>query len=320
VLPSLPLPLIAFAFDPIVNIGGISVRLETLGNAGAIFLALIAAVLVARRTVTIGARPPDAGEAEPDDSGRLRSDDLLYITLAAVPGAVIGGRIGYALNHRSYVDANPGALLDVGWGGLELALAVVGGLLTASIVAAMLGAPVGRWMHATILPLLFALGAGKLAMVLGGSGQGQPFDGGWATAYISPGPWGSLAPALPSHPSQAYEAIATWGVLLVVMAIMAFGGFRRRSGAAFLLGLGLWAVARALVATTWRDPAVLGDLRMDQVICVGIAAGSFGLLAVVSGVGAARGRRDAGTAPGAGAPPTSSDGLEWPDPADRPRI
>lgn len=316
-LPSLPLPVIAFAFDPIITIGDISVRLETLGIAAAIFLALIAAAIVARRTPAEDRQAADSGAHESDEPAHLRRDDLLYITLAAIPGAVIGGRIGYALLHLDYLGANPGAITDVGWGGLELALAVVGGLLTASAVAAMLGVPLGRWMHAAILPLLFALGAGKLAMVLGGSGQGQPFDGAWATAYVSPGPWGSLAPALPSHPSQAYEAAAALGVLLVIAAIMALGGFRRRSGAAFLLGLGLWAVVRALVATTWRDPAVLGGLGADQVICLAIAAVSFVLLGVMIAHGAWRGRRGPTATDGS---PQPSGGVDWPDPATRPRI
>ena len=63
------------------------------------------------------------------------------------------------------------------------------------------------------VPVLFAIGAGKLTMVLTGSGQGPPSVDGWSTAYLGPGPWGSLAPALPSVPSQALEGIATLAIL-----------------------------------------------------------------------------------------------------------
>ena len=165
------------------------------------------------------------------------------------------------------------ALLDIGQGGLQLSLGVVGGILTASIVARLLGAPLGRWMHALAIPLLLALALGKGAMILGGSGQGQLTDVAWATAYLGPGPWGSLAPQLPANPSQAYEALATGAVMLVVIALVASGVFRGRNGGAFLLGLGLWAIARALVAFTWRDPQVIGPLNMDQVISIVIALG-----------------------------------------------
>ena len=195
----------------------------------------------------------------------------------------------------------PATLFDISQGAFELTFAVAGGLLTASIVARMLGAPVGRWLHAVILPLLFALGAGKLAMVLGGSGQGLPFDGAWATAYVSPGPWGSLAPALPSHPAQVYEAVTTLVVLLVVMAAMALGVFEQRTGRVFLLGIGLWAIGRSIAALVWRDPDVVGTLNADQVLTLAFAAVALGALVVGGGVGAVRGRRRAAAEPGPGA-------------------
>jgi prolipoprotein diacylglyceryltransferase len=191
-------------------------------------------------------------------------------------------------------------------------------------------------MHALAIPLLLALALGKGAMILGGSGQGQLTDVAWATAYLGPGPWGSLAPQLPANPSQAYEAAATGVVLLVVIMLMASGVFRGRNGGAFLLGLGLWAIARALVAVTWRDPQVIGPLNMDQVISIAIASVSLVLMVAVGGVSTARGRRAAAnrgadteggadTAGGASGTGTAGgDGAAgvpaWPDPETRPRI
>jgi phosphatidylglycerol---prolipoprotein diacylglyceryl transferase len=309
------LAVITFAFDPIVTFGGWSVRLETLGLAVVIFLALVAAAVFARRTPVDTARSADDEGREPGQPNHLRADDLLFIAVAAIPGAVVGGRIGYALLHLDYVEANSGVLFDPGWGGLELALGVVGGVVTAAIVARLLVVPIGRWLHALVLPLLFALGAGKLAMALGGSGQGLPSAETWATAYVSPGPWGSLAPALPSHPSQVYEAIATGVVLLAVLGLLFLGAFGRRTGGAFLLGLGLWAAARAAVATTWRDPAVVGPLSMGQVIAITIAVASFVLLVAASGIGEVR-RRRADTA----AERAADAGPSWPDPSTRPGI
>ena len=221
-----PAAIFEFAFDPVVQIGGIGVRLETIGVAVAIFVALVVAVLVARQTPMDPTRPADAPGREPGELNHLRADDLLYIAVAAVPGAVIGGRIGYALIHLDYYRSDLARLLDIGQGGFELGLAVVGGILTASLVAGLLGAPLARWMHAATAPLLLVLAGGKAAMVLGGSGQGQLTDVSWATAYLGPGPWGSLAPQLPAHPAQAYEALATVVVLLVVAWFLALGTFR----------------------------------------------------------------------------------------------
>jgi prolipoprotein diacylglyceryltransferase len=317
-----PSAVIELTFDPIVTVGDLSVRLETLGVALAIFLGLVLAVLVGRRTPVDTTLLPDAPDEETGEPNHLRADDLLYIAVAAVPGAVIGARIGYALVHWDFYRSNLAPLLDIGQGGLQLSLGVVGGILTASIVARLLGAPLGRWMHALAVPLLLVLALGKGAMILGGSGQGQITDVAWATAYLGPGPWGSLAPQLPANPSQAYEALATGAVMLVVVVLIAMGVFRGRNGGAFLLGLGLWAIARALVAFSWRDPQVIGPLNMDQVISISIATVSLVLMVLIGGVSTARGRRAAanpgagsqGDASGAGVDPT------WPDPETRPRI
>ncbi len=312
---------IELTFAPIVTFGDWTVRLATVALAAVVLACLVVAVLIARRTpVDLRLPANDFWADENEEPNHLRADDLLYIAVASLPGAVAGGRLGYALLHLDYYRANPAALVDVSQGSLQLTLAIVGGTATAILIAALLGAPVRRWMHALILPLLLAIAAGKATQVLSGDGQGLPFDASWATAYLGAGPWGSLAPEIPSHPSQLYEALATAGVLLTMVVILAAGGFRQRDGRAFLLGIGLWAGARAVVASTWRDPALVGSLNMDQVVSIGVVVVVLALLA-----GAALGRRrlDAwrravhrpGGTSGSGGP-----NLDWPDPSERPRF
>ena len=208
----MPTAVIAFDFDPFLHVGDGVVRWETLGIALAIFAALVIAA--------IGTR-----------SLELRADDLIFVVLGIVPGAVIGGRLGYVLFHPAFFIANPGAILDPG--------------------------------------------IGKLAGVLGGDGQGQPTDAGSATAYLGPGPWASLGPEIPSHPSQAYEGLACFVVLALVMVLLAVPGLRRPDGRAFLLALGLWAIGRAVVAGTWRDPIVAGPFRAEQIIDIAIVVCSL---------------------------------------------
>jgi phosphatidylglycerol:prolipoprotein diacylglycerol transferase len=321
------LPVIELAFDPIAQVGDWNIRLQTLALAAVILIALLLAAAAARRTPVDIARSPDDRGPEGDEANHLRRDDLLYIAVAAIPGAVLGGRLGYWLVYAGYYSANPGAILDIGQGGFELAMAVAGGTLTASVVASLLGAPIGRWLHAMILPLLLALAGGKAAMILGGQGQGVPWDGPWATAYLGPGPWLSLAPAVPSHPSQAYEALTTLLVAAVIALLVARGGFARKAGGAFFLGLALWAIARALVAFTWRDPAVIGPFSTDQVLTIGVAIVALMLLVIPRSVGIARERRGGsakGSADGGGSTTgirTTPDGEpDWPDPETRPRI
>ena len=195
---------------------------------------------------------------------------------------------------------------------MELACGVAGGLLTGSYVASLLGAPIGRWWHAAVLPLLILLGLGKLTMILGGAGQGTPSTAAWATAFLGPGPWGSLAPALPSDPSQVYEAITTMIVLVVVLLLLALGGFRRRDGRVLFVALAGWAFARAAVATTWRDAAVVGNLNMGTMIAIGVGVGSLVVLAILI-VRARRRPVDPAAVQAA-----RDAALSWPDPTTRP--
>jgi phosphatidylglycerol:prolipoprotein diacylglycerol transferase len=327
-----PIAVIAFDFDPLLRLAeGLVVRWQTVALAAAIATALVVAGLIARRD-------------------GLRPDDLLFIAIGTVPGAVVGGRIGYVLLHLPYYQADPGAIIDPSLGAMELALGVVGGLLTGSAVAALLGAPVGRWRHALVLPLLFILGVGKLTMILGGAGQGTPSVASWATAFLGPGPWGSLAPALPSVPSQAIEGVVTLAILLVVTAALWLGAFSTRDGRVLFAWIAIWAFARAAVASTWRDDVVIAGLDMGSIIAIAVGLGAVAVLVVMTVRARRRGSDRAGDpaassapSPGGrplppataaaadggppatpGSPPLPGDPSRdiptWPEPGSRPRF
>jgi phosphatidylglycerol:prolipoprotein diacylglycerol transferase len=253
-----PTAVLAFDFDPWLHLGDGAVRWETVAVAAAIFLSIVLAGVAAR-------------------ASGLRVDDLLFVILGIVPGAVVGGRLGYVLLHPAFFTAAPGRILDPGVGSLELTVGVVGGALTGSLVALLLDGRPGPWLRVATLPTLLVLGAGKLAMVLGGSGQGLPTGGDPATAYLGAGPWGSLGPGIPSIPSQALEAAATGIVIIAIVLASLVPALRRPDGRLFLLSLAGWAIGRAIVASTWRDPVVVGPLRAEQAIDVVVAIGALGL-------------------------------------------
>jgi len=279
------LAVIVLDFDPYLRLGDRAIRWETLGIALAVLVGLVALALAAGRTP---AGEAWIGEEEPpeehEDRGpwHLRRDDLLFIVLGAVPGAVVLGRLGYGLLHVDYYGEQWRALLDPSQGSMELALAVVGGTLTAIYVAALLDAPVGRWLHVAIVPLLLVLGLGKAAQALGGSGQGAALDAAWATAYLPPGPWGSVGAEIPAHPSQLYEALTTLVVLILVLLLARLTPLRRTDGRLYAVGLGLWALGRAAVAGTWRDAPVVGSLNAGQLIALGVAVAALGAAVVAT--------------------------------------
>ncbi len=276
---------IVFGFDPYLRLGDRAVRWETLGIAAAVLVGIVATALIAGRTPGhdqwIGEE--ELPEEEREGPWHLRRDDLLFILLGAVPGAVVLGRLGYGLLHVDYYGTRLRALLDPGQGSMELTLAVVGGTLTAVYVAALLDAPVGRWLHVAIAPLLLVLGLGKAAQALGGSGQGEATAAAWATAYAPPGPWGSPGAEIPAHPAQLYEAAMTAAVLLLVVALARLTPLRRADGRLYLVGVGLWALGRGFVASTWRDANVLGPLNAEQLICLVVAAALLGAAVATTG-------------------------------------
>lgn len=265
-------------FDPYLRLGDRAVRWEILAIAAAVLVGIVVTALIAGRTP---GHDQWIGEEEPPEEERegpwhLRRDDFLFILLGALPGAVVLGRLGYGLLHLDYYGTQWRTLLDPAQGSMELTLAVAGGTLTAIYVAALLDAPVGRWLHVSIAPLLLVLGLGKAAQALGGSGQGEATAAAWATAYAPPGPWGSPGAEIPAHPAQLYEAAMAAAVLLLVVALARLTPLRRADGRLYAAGVGLWALGRAFVASTWRDADVLGPLNTEQLICLVVAAASLG--------------------------------------------
>jgi prolipoprotein diacylglyceryltransferase len=279
-------------FDPSTSIFGLSLRLETLALAGVILVVLLLAA--------IGAGRAGAGAAAPDDAARaalpkLRRDDLILIAFGAVPGAVVGGRLDYALLHLDYYRATSGAITDPAQGGYGLALAVVLGTLTAIAVANLLAAPISRWLGVASVPVLLGLGLGKLAMALGGEGQGAYSSASWATSYMHSGDWGSLNPTFPAVPSQLIEGGLVLAAAIVVIVLpfplrlrirrwgpLVRPGFAPRHDWRYLTGwrryvtvLGLWAAARFAVAFTWRDAQVYRSLDVEQIILLVLAAATF---------------------------------------------
>ncbi|MGK2850640.1 MAG: prolipoprotein diacylglyceryl transferase family protein [Candidatus Limnocylindrales bacterium] len=288
----MPIAVITLTFDPVVRLtDDLVVRWSTIALAAVFAVVLIATGVAARRA-------------------RLRADDLLSIAVGAVPGAIVAGRLGYMAIHPETFAAGPGSILDPAIGGLELGAAVVGGVLTATYVAILLAAPVGRWAHLAAVPVLVAIGGGKLAMLLGGGGQGLPTDVAWATAYEGTGPWGSLAPELASHPAQAYEGLATLVMAAILALALGAGAFRSRDGRLLLIAIAGWAVVRAAVSVTWRDPIAAPPLPAGGWLAVALAIGavSVALLATVMR------RRQRGAHARATQEPA------WPEPESRPRF
>ena len=216
----------------------------------------------------------------------LAFEDIAFVLLAAIPGAVVGGRLLHGLDFLDAYAAQPAALVDLSRGSLSLVGAVVGGALTSAYVCRLLGGKVGVWADASAVALLLVIGLGKLVMLLGGAGQGQAWDGAFAIVFSTAGGWWSANAAIPAHPAQLYEGI--WALAGVPLAWWlerrVRGGAWSGRGLVLLAAVAWWLLGRAFIALTWRDAPVIAGLGMEGLLAIVglVAVGVLALSVVVS--------------------------------------
>ena len=246
------LALIELDFDPYLRLGDLAIRWQTVELTIALFAALAVATLAA-------------------PGRRFYRDQMPLVIAGAVPGAAVGGRLVHVLVYWEAYAADPTEIFDPFVGGFSLLGAVLGGFLTASFLARVVAAPLARWADAAAVPLMLAIGFGKLAQLLGGSGQGLPFDGPWAVAFLGDGPWVSANPAIPSHPAQVYEGL--WmllGVPIVLAWVGELSGWSTSRpedrGSLFVAALSWFLLGRIIVGFTWRDAPLIGPINAEQVL------------------------------------------------------
>jgi prolipoprotein diacylglyceryltransferase len=247
------------SFDPLVSVGGVVIRWDALALVGVLLVAI--GVWVVRLHESLGSA--------------LRFDEVSFVLLGAIPGAVVGGRLVHVLDYWDGYQLRPLTMLDLGHGSLSLVGAVVGGSLSAAYICRLMGGRVGIWADAAAVPLLLAIGLGKLGLLLGGGGQGSATDGPAGLSFTGPGPWRSLDAATPGWPSQALEG--GWALLGIPVVLIGEAALRRRGrsgrGIALLTALTWWLAGRVVVGLTWRDEPFVGPMGAETVATLVVLLG-----------------------------------------------
>ncbi len=276
-------------FDPWLRLGAIVLRWEALALALVILVCLLLFGWSVRRTIH-----------------GVRTDDVVFVVLAALPGAVVGGRLVHGLDFLSAYSADPTALLDLGRGSLSLVGAVAGGVLSGAYVCRLLGYAPGLWLDAAAESLLLAIGLGKLSMALGGAGQGAPDSGAFATAYLGDG-WVSANAAVPAYASQVYEGLwVLLGASLLLLLTHAAAERWPGSGRRFLAAMCWWLSGRLLIGFTWRDDRAIGPFNAEQLATAALLLFAVATLPLVSAV---RSRRSGAATPATTEPPATPEPL-----------
>ena len=187
--------------------------------------------------------------------GQWGNNEIWDLVFYIAVGAVLGGRLGYALFYNTgYYLSHPLEILWVWTGGMSFHGGLIGVVLAVVLFARR---SQRRFFEvADFLAPLCAPGllAGRIGNFINQELWGRVSDVPWAMVFPAGGP-------LPRHPSQLYEAVLE-GVILFVI-VWSFASKPRRPGQVsglFLLGYGVFR----FFVEFYREPDVhLGPIALD---------------------------------------------------------
>ncbi len=204
-------------------------------------------------------------------------DDVADVVFFAAIGAVLGGRIGYALfyNFADYA-ANPLSILAVWRGGMSFHGGVIGFIVAMALFARSRGR---RFFAVTdfVLPVVpVGLFFGRIANFINQELWGAPTTLPWGVLFTHP-----AAGGIARHPSQLYEALLEGVVLFFILRFVAARSTRTGAvSATFLLAYGIMRAGIEFV----REPdqhigyLAFGWVTMGQILSLPMVIGGLFIL------------------------------------------
>jgi phosphatidylglycerol:prolipoprotein diacylglycerol transferase len=195
----------------------------------------------------------------------FKKDDIYDVSLLIIIGGLIGARLFHVLDHWSdRFAADPIAALYIWEGGLAIWGAMVGGALTAALLAWRRGWNFGRFADAAAPGLVLAQAIGRVACVITGDAMGKPTTGPFGFAYTSPN---AMVPELGVYytPMPVYELVVNLGIFALLWQLR-----KRRwpDGMLFLVYLTLYSLERLLLAFTSSYKIIAWGMTQSQIIAL----------------------------------------------------
>jgi len=195
----------------------------------------------------------------------FKKDDIYDVSIWIIIGGLIGARLFHVLDHWSdRFAADPIAALYIWEGGLAIWGAIVGGALTAALLAWMRGWNFGRFADAAAPGLVLAQAIGRVACVITGDAIGKPTTGPFGFAYTSPN---AMVPELGVYymPMPVYELVVNLGIFVLLWQLR-----KRRwpDGMLFLVYLTLYSLERLLLAFTSSYKIIAWGMTQSQIIAL----------------------------------------------------
>jgi phosphatidylglycerol---prolipoprotein diacylglyceryl transferase len=258
---------ITLPFDPNIHLGPLALSWHGLFTAVGIFFGVALPVRLLR--------------------GHVAEDAVYSIATWGVVGGIVGARLLHVIDRWSYYAEHLEQIPLLWTGGIAVWGAVIGGVLTGTVVAIRRRAPIGLAADAAAPGLGLGLAIGRIGDIINGEHHATACDVGVCVGYTHPD---TLGQAGPVHLAVGYEML--WVLLTVAFALVLF---RRRElvrgkagrpnpppGVIFWMWLLLYGLARFTISfLRIEDPTSFLGLRQDQLIGLAAMAVALGALVVL---------------------------------------
>lgn len=208
---------------------------------------------------------------------QFRMDDLLTWVII---GAILGGRLGYALFYNlPYYIENPLDALKIWEGGMAFHGGLLGVIIAMLLFARKYKIPVFALSDRVAVVAPVGLFFGRIANFINGELYGRASDMPWAMVFRE----GDV----PRHPSQIYQALTEGLVLWIILLIAQHNqSIRNHRGILSGLFLGGYAFMRFFVEYTREPDAHIGfltlGLSMGQILCIPMILAGIGMILFAS--------------------------------------
>ena len=194
----------------------------------------------------------------------VTADDIYTVSLAAVPGGIVGARLLFVVENWRLFANNPLHILAINEGGISVYGAVIGGSLAAWLFARYTKRPVPFLADRAAIGLIIGQGIGRIGDIINGEHHGREASNlPWSVHYTHPNTLGEIG--VPVQPAVAYEMVYDLAAGLVLYWFL-----RRqpREGMTYVAYLFLYSVGRLWVGFFRKDMLYAAGLGLAQSIAV----------------------------------------------------
>lgn len=200
----------------------------------------------------------------------LDSSHVLSLSLATIPGGLIGARLFHVIDKFDFYLANP-KLIPLFWeGGFSQYGMIIGGLVSALLYAYWQKLPFIKFLDLIPVPVLVGLSIGRIGCSIQGCCHGSPTGLPWA--FIFTHPHSFITPELrgvPVHPTQAYEIVWFLSLAGILLGLRQYlQPIKGMSFLSFLIGHSIGRFIIMFFRGDYPELQILAGLTQAQIIAL----------------------------------------------------